>query len=415
MTELLGGPDGIVLPDEWVDTEGGPAPLPTVNPFAGKILVVDDNRVNCQLLTAILLRAGFGHVGTAGDGLEALRMIADDTPDVVLLDLMMPNLDGFEVTRRLRDDPVTMHLPILVQSSLDRPEDRARAFAAGATDYVSKPINAIELISRVRVHLQHRFLVRSLQQYRNATEAELALARNMQQQLLPGRRNRWSVRLDPTHQLEACFAPSSELGGDLWGLSNDAAGRPVIWLADFSGHGAGAALNTFRLHAILKRTDFESQTPASFLQTINSRLCPLLPPGQFATMLVGVFDSQADRFHYASAASTKPLVWTCGDSRTPLHEGDNSGLPLGLLPSAVYETRELPWPANAQALLYSDAAVELPLTDGGVLDEDGLKTLVTTARSRTDGALGLDALIADLGRQGTCDDDLTAVLVTRSA
>jgi len=411
VTELLGGPDGIVQPDDTVDPLEGLTPLAMITPEAGKILVVDDNRVNCQLLTAILERARFAHVISAGDGVEALQRIDAETPDLVLLDLMMPNLDGFEVTRRLRDNPLTVMLPILVQSSLDRPEDRARAFAAGATDYVSKPINAVELISRVRVHLQHRFLVRSLQQYRQATENELALARGMQQQLLPGRRNRWSTSLADGQRLEACFTPSSELGGDLWGGARDATGRPIVWMADFSGHGAGAALNTFRLHAILKRLDIEQLTPNAFLQAINNRLCPLLPPGQFCTMLVGVFDAAADRFIYASAASTKPLVWV--DHDVGIQEGDNSGLPLGLLPSAQYECRTLDWPPGAQAFLYSDAAVELPLPDGGVLDEDGLLSLVATVRDETTGPVGLDALIEKLGRLGTCDDDLTAVLATR--
>ncbi|MEI6558342.1 MAG: SpoIIE family protein phosphatase [Rhodospirillaceae bacterium] len=376
-----------------------------------RVMVVDDNRVNRHLLLALLERGGITQIDLAEDGEQALAKIGAFRPDLMLLDLMMPVLDGFEVCRRLRADPAYADLPILVQSSLNRAEDRNRAFTAGATDYVSKPINAVELLSRVRIHIQNRMLLNSLQLYRQRTAAELTLARKMQERLMPQAQQLEKVRQSLGLSLAAHFAPSSELGGDFWGMRSDDANRLVVWLVDFSGHGVGAALNTFRLHAILNQFDFAGFDPATFLGIMNRRLCPLLPTGQYATMLAGVIDRTENRFLYASAGATRPMAWPPGATAPTL--GDNSGLPLGFTTSADYVNRNLPLGPGGRLFLYSDAAVELPIGNGQILDEAGLDALVVDHMAEPDGQAFLLRLLAALSARGDYDDDLTALVVTR--
>lgn len=385
------------------------APLPEGE--TARVMIVDDNRVNRHLLMALLERGGIRHVELAEDGNDALARMESFRPDLILLDLMMPNLDGFEMCRRLRADSRWHDLPVLVQSSLSRAEDRAKAFAAGATDYVTKPINAIELLARVRIHLQNRTLVRDLQTFRRRTEAELDLARKMQERLLPTKARLAEYEASQGVTIDAHFAPSSELGGDFWDVRPDGHGRLAIYLVDFSGHGVGAALNTFRLHTIVQRMDF-SLGPADFLGQINRRLCALLPAGQFATMLAGFIDPVENRFVYASAGSTRPLVWAPG-AVEPLF-GDSSGLPLGLLASASYETRSVDLPPGGRLFLYSDAAVEIPV-GADVLDDVGLARLIGDRLHEPSGRRFLDDLLARLAATGPIDDDLTALLVTRRA
>lgn len=377
-----------------------------------RVLVVDDNRVNLHLLTAVLERKGIKSVAVAQDGHEALATIKVFRPDLVLLDLMMPNLDGYEMCRRLREQPEFRDLPVLVQSSLNRAEDRARAFSAGATDYVSKPINAIELIARVRIHLHNQFLLRRLQGYRDRAEAELSLARRMQERLLPQPAQIASMETSCAIAIDAHFAPSSELGGDLWGAGAIGDGRVVVWLVDFSGHGVGAALNTFRLHAIMNQMGFHNFEPATFLAAVNRRLCPLLPVGQFATMLIGVIDPARGTFDYASGAATRPVVWAAG---APAIIGDSSGLPLGITQYATYETRHLPLPLGGQLFLYSDAAVEMANAAGELYEEDSFFEMVDQCRARTAGDALLPAIVAGLEARGKLNDDLTVVLMTRGA
>ncbi len=372
-------------------------------------MVVDDNRVNRHLLVALLERGGITKVNLAEDGEQALAKISQFKPDLILLDLMMPHLDGFEMCRRLRADPDYADLPVLVQSSLNRAEDRARAFSAGATDYVSKPINAIELLSRVRIHLQNRMLLHSLQLYRQRTAAELTLARKMQERLMPQRQQMEKVRERLGLSLSAHFAPSSELGGDFWGMRAQEDGL-IVWMVDFSGHGVGAALNTFRLHAILNQFDFTGFDPATFLSILNRRLCPLLPTGQYATMLAGIIDPAHNHFLYASAGSTKPMAWSPHASKPTV--GDNTGMPLGIVSSAEYENHTLEMDQAGRLFLYSDAAVELPVDDG-ILDEAGLEALVVAHMGEHEGQSFLLHLLTGLAAKGDCDDDLTALVVTR--
>ena len=381
-----------------------------------RVMVVDDNRVNRHLLLALLERGGITRVDLAEDGEQALARIGAFKPDLMLLDLMMPNLDGFEVCRRLRADADWASLPILVQSSLNRAEDRNRAFSAGATDYVSKPINAIELLSRVRIHIQNRMLLTNLQHYRQRTAAELTLARDMQERLMPQPQQLEKLRHSLGLDLAAHFAPSSELGGDFWGMRCDERGRLVVWLVDFAGHGVGAALNTFRLHAIINQFDFadcgaDGFDPASFLKIMNKRLRPLLPTGQYATILAGVIDPGENRFLYASGGATRPMAWRPGDAAPTL--GDNSGLPLGFTSSAEYENRTLELGPGGRLFLYSDAAVELPIGDDQILDEAGLEALVLQHMAEPEGNGFLLRLLTSLSARGEYNDDLTALVVTR--
>lgn len=378
-----------------------------------RVLVVDDNRINRHLLLALLERGGITLIEQAEDGQEALARMERFKPDLVLLDLMMPQMDGFELCRILRADPRWKSLPVLVQSSLNRVEDRARAFRAGATDYVTKPINAVELLARVRIQLRKRAMLRDLEQYHSRTESELALARAMQSRLLPGPDRLAELEEATGIAIAAHFAPSSELGGDFWGIDLLPDGRVAVYMVDFSGHGVGAALNTFRLDAICRQIGGTELTPAEFLAAMNRRLCGLLPCGQFATMLTGQIDPVAGIFHYASAGSTTPMMWLPGDGAPRL--GDGSGLPLGLLASATYDCRQLPMPPGARLFFYSDAAIEIPLggDDHEVLDESGLAALLSRRLHEPDGARLLGGLLDDLHATGPIDDDLTALLLTR--
>jgi phosphoserine phosphatase RsbU/P len=392
----------------WSNQATGRMPL-----TAARVLVVDDNRVNRHLLSALLERAGVGHIEHAADGLEGLAKLEAFPADLILLDLMMPNMDGFEMCRLVRADPRWADVPVLVQSSLSRAEDRSRAFSVGATDYVSKPLNASELVARSRIHLENRALLRDLQAFHKRTEAELALAWRMQERLLPTSWRLQALKDEGGLKVASRFVPSSELGGDIWDFRYDDHGRPVVFVADFSGHGVGAALNTFRLHTIIQQMDLANFSPAAFLAQVNERLTGLLQFGQFATMLVGVFDYEANAFHYASAGSTKPMVWLPGQETPVL--GESAGLPLGLSPTATYDEREMLFPVGGRLMLYSDAAIEIPVDDD-VLDDGGLARVASARLSASDAGDDerfLDEVIADLRDIGEIDDDLTMVLIRR--
>ena len=115
----------------------------------GRILVVDDHPLNRMLLRDALERAGY-MVDEADGGEAALLLAFADTADVVLLDVMMPEMDGFEVCRRLKADPRTATLPVLLVTALTDRENRHKGIEAGASDFISKPLDTVDLLLRVR-------------------------------------------------------------------------------------------------------------------------------------------------------------------------------------------------------------------------------------------------------------------------
>jgi two-component system alkaline phosphatase synthesis response regulator PhoP len=120
---------------------------------AARVLIADDNPQGVELLEAYLSETGY-EIQTALDGEETLRKLTDWPPDLILLDVMMPKISGFEVCKRLRANPQTKHIPVLMITALDQPSDVDRAVEVGTNDFLTKPINKTELLLRIRSALE---------------------------------------------------------------------------------------------------------------------------------------------------------------------------------------------------------------------------------------------------------------------
>ena len=138
-----------------------------------RVLVVDDERVNRNLLKHMLTPLGY-EVVLAKDGTEALRKVGDDPPDVILLDILMPNLDGFQVTRKLKEQESTFSIPIVMVTALEAVEDRIRALSAGANDFLSKPVDKVELQATVASQMQVKAYHDHMKNHQEELEAEVA-------------------------------------------------------------------------------------------------------------------------------------------------------------------------------------------------------------------------------------------------
>jgi two-component system alkaline phosphatase synthesis response regulator PhoP len=138
-----------------------PAHAPPAAARPPRVLVADDHPQGAELLEAYLGDSGF-ELRTAADGEQTLKLVASWQPDLILLDVMMPRLSGFEVCKRLRADPATRDVAVLMITALDQPSDVERAVEAGTDEFLSKPINKNELLVRVRALLRSRFHKRPL-------------------------------------------------------------------------------------------------------------------------------------------------------------------------------------------------------------------------------------------------------------
>lgn len=126
------------------------------------VLVVDDNQQNCELLQAYLEDVDCRTI-PAGDGLEALKIVAETPPDLILLDVMMPKMSGFEVCRRIKNDPKNSSIPIIMVTALNEFGDIERGIDSGTDDFLSKPVNKLELLTRVKTLLKLKHLTDKLE------------------------------------------------------------------------------------------------------------------------------------------------------------------------------------------------------------------------------------------------------------
>jgi class 3 adenylate cyclase len=139
------------------------------DPLAGRVLVVDDIEENLKVLSETLVQAGY-HPLQAKSGERALQIAAKAQPDLILLDIQMPGLDGFETIRRLKDDPATAAIPVIFISALNQIEDKVKGFQSGAVDYVSKPFQKEEVLARVGTHLRLRQALRTVETEREKSD-----------------------------------------------------------------------------------------------------------------------------------------------------------------------------------------------------------------------------------------------------
>jgi CheY-like chemotaxis protein/anti-sigma regulatory factor (Ser/Thr protein kinase) len=248
---------------------------------------------------------------------------------------------------------------------------------------------------------------------RLANADDLRLARAMQKDLLPRAELLGRIAAGTGLVVTGFHEFSSDLGGDLWGIAALDDHRVALWLADFSGHGVTAALNTFRLHALVDGLGAVQGRPALFLAELNRRLAGALPVGQYATMLYGVVDAAAGVFTYAAAAAPAPVAMPPG-ARAP-ESGDGSGLPLGINRGTVYPERRLTLAPGGVLFLASDALAESPQEGGHRLGTAGVAELVRQGVAARGTACDVHTLLAPVlaTMARPLPDDLTAICCVR--
>ncbi|OAN52249.1 hypothetical protein A6A04_00710 [Paramagnetospirillum marisnigri] len=368
-------------------------------------LLVEDSIINQQLIRAMLDAMGIGRVEVATNGLEGLDMAASLRPDIIILDIMMPKLDGFGFLERFRADPANDDTPVIVTTALGEQPERVRAFDLGAADYVVKPIDRREFTARVSVHLRSRLLVGRLSRYRDRLGRDLSAARDMQLALLPGPERVKAVEAAYGVRLASVFRSSDELGGDLWDVIALGPQAFAVYLVDFTGHGVAAAINTFRLHVMMARKQDLLTDPAALLERVNQTLLGVLRRGQFAAMVHAVFHMERGVVEVAMAAAPGPIH---RDPTGLVRLISESSHPLGLVPEARYRSLELPFAPGHGLLLHSDGLIEAADADGNLFGDEGARRLAA-------GYSGdLEAEIEALMRAGwRFDDDLSMVWVER--
>jgi sigma-B regulation protein RsbU (phosphoserine phosphatase) len=237
----------------------------------------------------------------------------------------------------------------------------------------------------------------------------------MQAELLPTPCQQQELACAAGLRIGSFAQPSSEIGGDIWGLLPINQQSFGIFLADFAGHGVNAALNTFRLHALIHEYRSLHDDPAALVTMLNERLSRLLTPGQFATFLYLVVDHEADRLRFVSAGAPPPIVTSGLGGRPTIAEA--AGVPLGISRGVRYEVCETSFGPDSMLLLYSDGLPEFPDDYGDRIGEEGLIEALVKSHPGLTPHETIDRLCraAGIGPGSALPDDTTIVCIDRRA
>ena len=314
-----------------------------------RILIVDDVKTNIDILVQAL-RDDY-KLSVAIDGAAALRNIEKSPPDLVLLDIVMPGIDGYEVCRQLRAQASTRELPVMFLSSLEDVADKTRGFEVGGNDYLTKPFEILEVKARVRSLLKAKAYADAV---REAMARDLRIAREIQMGILPA--DLASTTKETGIDVDAAIEPVREVGGDLYEVLRAADDRVVIALGDVSGKGIPAALFMAVAMTVLRTLARQIAEPDEILRRLNDELAEQNPRGMFVTMQCLVFDLARRRVSCAGAGHHQLVILSPG--RAPRLACPSTGRPAGLMPFNPIEREDLPLRDGDIVVLFSDGVSE---------------------------------------------------------
>ena len=391
--------------------------------LAARILIVDDQELNIDLLRRMLRSAGYSSVSAITDPRQACELHRQNSYGLILLDLQMPGMDGFEVMEALKEIETDSYLPVLVITA--QPDHKIRALKAGAKDFVSKPFDSSELRARVHnilqvrlLHLELKQTVRELEESREVIrlknlaekekmEQELAQAEETQRSLLP-------VTLPDfrNYRIRAWNSPTRYVGGDFYDFLELEAGHWMGALADVSGKGIPAALLSSLALGALRMAFQASTEPGEVVKRVNQLLCEKSLEWQFVTLFLFVLDA-AGTGQFVSAGHNLSVVYRAASGKTEELRGEDYF--LGMFDFATYTARPLSLDPGDILFVYSDG-----LSDARNEADETFGNRRVMQAVRENAALGGAAiersLLEEIGRfTGNMPqtDDITFVAVER--
>lgn len=321
----------------------------------GAILVVDDELVNQTLLASSLKQAGYV-VATASDGQQALELLHARQFDVVLLDILMPEMDGLKVLEHMKGDETLRYLPVIVISALDEMKSVIRCIEMGATDYLPKPFNPVLLRARIDASLAAKRLRDREQAYLQAIKHELELGRQIQADFLPA-----TLPQPPGWEISAFFQPALEVSGDFYDAFTLSDQRVVLILADVCGKGVGAALFMALVRSLI-RFFAEQVNPCvsdvfDVISLANNYIARLhwRRGMMFATLFFGVLDAASGVLTYVNAGHPSPIMVGPSGARDISARANPA---LGLVPQLEFIQQQVRFEPGDILLAYTDGVTE---------------------------------------------------------
>lgn len=329
-----------------------------------RILIVDDNPTNIIIIREILKKENYRDTVTVPSAYEMFKRLGVDHPgaptdirssdvDLILLDMMMPEMDGIEACRLLQQYESLKDIPIIMVTAVGDSKKLAEALDAGAADYVTKPINKVELMARIRLALRLKQEKDWHKERDQRIQEELKLAALVQNAVLS------SPIQDPLFEIDALYKPSYELAGDLYSWYPLGEGRYGIILLDMMGHGISSSLFCMFIASVLKDTVNTYVEPEKVIQELNRRFNMLSIDSQlvqyYFTAIYLVVDTKRKKIDYVNAGHPPALFYQQDEEVVKLNAVCP---PVGLFDTIEAETHSISYEGEGHLVLYTDGLTE---------------------------------------------------------
>jgi sigma-B regulation protein RsbU (phosphoserine phosphatase) len=394
-----------------------------------RVMVVDDTEANIDVLIETL--GNDYKVVVAMDGESALEDIKRYPPDLILLDIMMPSMDGYEVCKKLKEDKITRDIPLIFLTALKEEGDEARGLELGAIDYITKPFNPDLVKARVRNHLElkrhknhleelvhaktleiveHQRLEFQLRSAKEKIENELSIASQIQNSFLPSTLRSNSKRGE--FDLHAVMTPAREVGGDFYDFFwlNDT--NLVLIIADVSDKSIPAALYMMVSRTMFRSLSRQIKSPAKVLAEANNLICEENETGMFITAFLAYYNMDSGTMSFANAGHHPAiLLESSGAMQVISHQ---HGMALGIMPMVDYIEASVQLVAGQTVFLYTDGVTEALSPHGELFGTTRLNKLLNQSAGLDLSQLliQIDASLKEF-QQGHQHDDITMLALKK--
>ncbi|MBF0195684.1 MAG: response regulator [Magnetococcales bacterium] len=366
------------------------------------ILAVDDTPANLDVVKGILSDEYL--VQAAINGKMALKIIEKKKPDLILLDIMMPDMDGYEVCQRIKENAEFQDIPIVFLTAKTEVDDEIKGLEHGAVDYITKPISAPILKARVKTHLALREATQKLDQHNK----QLMHEREIIEKIIIKMR---SADIFDERNIRHLISPVEVTAGDILLSVFTPDGRQLVLLGDFTGHGLtsaiGGPLVTYILHTFAKK----NANGADILQEINIQLCDRLPVGLFFAAILFEISPQKDTANIFNSAMAEVLLINNGTIKDRFA---SNMLPFGITKDLEIASKKsvVNLQKEDRLMAFSDGIVEASNKNGDMFGIEPLEEFLKQATTHNLPLIDLLTILNEFVGSTSHNDDITLVEVT---
>jgi sigma-B regulation protein RsbU (phosphoserine phosphatase) len=379
------------------------------NDIREEILIVDDTPTNLRLLSQMLGDHGYG-VRAVTSGERAIASARAIPPSLILLDIKMPEMSGYEVAEELKSDNLTVDIPIIFISALDDIQDKVDAFTVGGVDYITKPFQLEEVLARVETHLALTRMQKQLQDANEKFEEELNLAGKLQATFFPS-----EPPSIPGWQMAVKLKPARQTSGDFYDILPLPDDQIGIVIADVVDKGVAAALYMALSWTLLRTYAAEFPTkPEKVFSAANQRIIQDTDATRFVTAFFGILNPSTGTMVYSNAGHNPPFHFS-GRKHKTIRELEKTGLPMGLIEDHSWEQRVVEIAPGDVLVLYTDGVPDAQNPKGKFF---GVNRMLKSIKSNLDQSAravqkGIMEDVIDFVGVAPQLDDMATIVVVR--